>query len=67
MIWNHQNYENLLKMLNSYYVPMKIINSPFLPTEFDINRSKSPKTDPAFEQLLNIVIKEIELDQNNGN
>lgn len=44
-----------------------MIDSPFSPTDFDINRIKSPKTDLASEQLLNIVIKEIELDQNNGN
>lgn len=64
MIWDSQIHDNLLKMLSSYYVPIKIIDSPYSPLGFDVN---SAEIDDTFHQILNIIVKEVELGQQHGN
>jgi len=69
LVWNQHNYNNLLTMLNSHYVQMMTIDSPYspLPLEFNVNKVDLPKTDPTFDQLLNVVVQEIDWGQNHSN
>jgi len=66
LIWNGQNHNNLLKLLNLYYAPIKMIESPYLPLILDTDKVELPEIDPSFEQFLNIVVKEIKLNQQHG-
>lgn len=67
LIWDEKNHYNLLKVLNSHYVPMNIVTSPYSSLDFDVDNVKLPETDVKFEELINIVNKEIQLIQQHGN
>lgn len=54
-------------MLSSYYVPIMTIDSPNLPLGFDVNHVELPETDVIFQKLLNIIVKQVDLDQRHGN
>jgi len=50
-----------------YYAPIKIIESPYSPLNYNTDKVELPDIDPSFEQFLNAVVKEIELNQRHGN
>lgn len=54
-------------MLNYYYVPIKTVDSPYLPMNLNFKITKIMDINKAFEQLFDTVIKEIELNQHYGN
>lgn len=56
-----------MKLLNLYYAPIKVIESPYSPFNYNTDKVELPEIDPSFEQFLNAVVKEIELNQHHGN
>ncbi|KAL4098767.1 hypothetical protein QTP88_023306 [Uroleucon formosanum] len=66
LFWNEQNHNNLLKLLNFYYVPIKMIESPYLPLKMYTNKIQLPEIDPSFKQFLSIIVKEIKMNQQHG-
>lgn len=51
-------------MLNCYYVPIKIIDSPYsLLHNVHVDTAVLEEKDLNFETLLNIIVKEIQLNQ----
>lgn len=65
MVWNERDHTNLLKMINSLYIPVKIIEYTYPPPD---NRQLDPlETNLYFEQLLDLVVNEIELNKQYGN
>lgn len=40
-----------------------MIESPYLPLTLNTNKVEIPEIDPSFERFLNIVVKEIKLNQ----
>lgn len=67
MIWDEQEHDNILKMLNNHYVPTKMIDSPYTPSNLNIKILKLTNINQDFEQILNTVVKEIELIEQYGN
>lgn len=49
-----------------YYAPIKVIESPYSPLNYNTDKVELPEIDPSFEQFLKAVVKEIELNQHHG-
>lgn len=65
--YNEDYYDNLLKMFNLYYVPIKTVDSSMLSLDLDINQLNSSKINPDMKSILNTVIQEIEQSHHHGN